>query len=349
MLLVHSHKHALAPFKHQILVKAMSTHHADELCKQINAIVGDDDFAHTVHIRKPDAENDRLLCRFRGVKRTADGQEVPIPDDERFPCLVQVDMAGEGYNNPYISTLVKADLTRGAPYIMQLIGRALRINYSLDVRPQTVDILIPDDDHATMDLIESEFAIEIAPAPGLGKMDRQEERDIVVLDIPDVLVLEAGFIKLYELNGSAGTAEDDDVVTWADNHMPGWRNFLTLPQLRAAYMAANGMGSQKKEDEKMSEASKREKWRQASEQAVSTLAGNVVRLMTNQPLHHNGSQVAGKVKAAIHGQWIKLGGTQSKMATSVVFERNHAGVKEVNDRVKQRDIPLWLREAYGSR
>jgi hypothetical protein len=50
----------------------------------------------------------------------------------------------------------------GAAYIMQLIGRALRNNYGLNRLPQTIDVLIPDDDKATMDLILAEFEVEIS-------------------------------------------------------------------------------------------------------------------------------------------------------------------------------------------
>lgn len=345
MVLIHNRKHAQAPFKHQILVKAMSTHHADILCKQINAIVGNDDFAHAVHIHKSAEEIDYLLCRFRGVKRGPNGEEIAIPDDQRFPCLVQVDMAGEGYNNPYISTLVKADLTRGVPYVTQLIGRALRVNYELDIFPQTIDVLIPDDDQATMQLIEAEFLVESPPPPQRETKERAE-RDVVILDIPDVFVLEAGFIKLYELNGAGNTMDDVEVIDWADNQMPGWQQFLTISQIRAAYITAGSHKSHKPQEHgQISEAAKREKWRSASESAVGTLAGNVIRLITNQPLHHNGKELAGKLKTTIHTQWLRLGGTRTKEAIAEDFEKKHAWVKSLNDRVMNRDIPLWLREA----
>jgi hypothetical protein len=85
MVLIHNAKHALEPYKHQILVKAMTTRHADVLCEQINAITGDPDFAHAVHIHKPREEIDLLLLRFRGKRRDANGKEIDIPDDQRFP------------------------------------------------------------------------------------------------------------------------------------------------------------------------------------------------------------------------------------------------------------------------
>jgi hypothetical protein len=135
-------------------------------------------------------------------------------------------------------------------------------------------------------------------------------------------------------------------MAWADQHMPGWRDFLNFFYIRSAYMAVSGQQrSNPQPSDEMSESAKRDKWRRATDHAVGVLTGNVIRIITNQPLHHNGNKMAGNVKTAINMQWVISGGAKAEKSSADDFEKKHEWIKHINDRVMQRDIPVWLHRA----
>lgn len=353
MLAVHNRKIVAEPYKHQILVQAMSANHADYLREQINAIAGDNDFAHAVHMHKSNADNDNLLCRFRGVRRGEAGEELPIEDYERFPCLVQVAMAGEGYNNPYITTLVKADLTKNPAYVTQLIGRALRINYSLKTAdgkiklPQYVDILVPDDDTATIELINNSFATDAKTIVTRNNERESGDRGVLILDIPDVAVLDAGHVRTYDLNGDSSIVNADTVRSWANKMLPGWNKAFTFDQVRRAYITANGMDNVPPESKQaMSESALRRKAQMEKEGAIGKVIGNVIRILSNEPLHYTVNGASGRLKKAINTKWMWLGGVSDSNATADDFNRKVQWLREVNAEIKTGVVPSWLRNAY---
>ena len=102
-----------------MLVFAMNVSHAKKVSESMNAMFGTS-FSNWIGVGpngRSDTENTNILNEYRANK---------------LPCLVQVDIAGEGFDNPRSSVLLFLHLLRKATVkALQQAGRGLRRNYAI--------------------------------------------------------------------------------------------------------------------------------------------------------------------------------------------------------------------------
>lgn len=105
---------ALYPCQNQILIFAWTCEHAKQIVHIINEVVDRSDFAKAIGT---------------GIN-TEDENEQIVQDyiDNKFPCLVQVNKAGEGFNNPRCTIGIFLNhIGVDTPTLQQQIGRFMRV------------------------------------------------------------------------------------------------------------------------------------------------------------------------------------------------------------------------------
>ena len=120
------------PGQHQMLVFCMSCKHAESVSKLLNAIrPGYADWAGTGPNGRSDAENEDVIKRYK---------------NNDLPVFVQVDIAGEGFDNPRSSVALFLNLLGDSVKSMQHLGRVLRRNYGIkEFENDTADVFVSSD------------------------------------------------------------------------------------------------------------------------------------------------------------------------------------------------------------
>lgn len=105
---------ALYPKQNQILVFAWTCEHAKQVVTIINETVQQEGFARAIGV---------------GIN-TEDQNKQIVQDylDNKFPCLVQVNKAGEGFNNPRsVIGIFLNQISTDTPTLQQQLGRFMRV------------------------------------------------------------------------------------------------------------------------------------------------------------------------------------------------------------------------------
>lgn len=156
---IYDHLELLYPSKNQILVFAWSCEHAKQIAAQINNMAGHSNFADWIGTSgRTDEENRLVLSRF-------------MAPTNFLPCLVQVNKASEGFNNPRCSIGVFLNaINPDTPTLLQQLGRLMRT--LKDGSPNAVVLVGKDHPLSYTDLSE------------LGELTRdfREAQDIAGLD-----------------------------------------------------------------------------------------------------------------------------------------------------------------------
>lgn len=175
------------PGQNQILVFAMTCRHAEMITKIINecAFPGfPQPFADWIGVgeglngNKTSKENDRVLNLFQ---------------QNKLPCLVQVNKAGEGFNNKRCSIGLFLDLVGDCPNKRQHIGRFMRVNPAAP--GQSSVIFISEDSPAKALLENLEESFNAVDSDGIGEGDKsgsssKQDRQLV---IPDIRIIDTEF------------------------------------------------------------------------------------------------------------------------------------------------------------
>ncbi|MFN8616181.1 MAG: DEAD/DEAH box helicase family protein [Dehalococcoidia bacterium] len=182
-------KNAVAPGKHQGLVFAATTEHANHLMRVFGKWHPSLRCA-VVHSGEgfSDAENERRMREFH---------------EGRVDVLIQVKKASEGFDAPAVSVLLKLDAVFSREPVIQQLGRGLRFNHALPVSQNVLNVLIGRDPRlgSIIEHLEREsppvalkpngdaLAIELADQPEEAELDEDDEPQAR----PEILdVVEAG-------------------------------------------------------------------------------------------------------------------------------------------------------------
>lgn len=187
-------KNAVAPGKHQGLVFAATTEHANHLMRvfgrwhpslRCTVVHSGEGFT--------DAENDKRMRDFH---------------DGRVDVLIQVKKASEGFDAPSVSVLLKLDAVFSREPVIQQLGRGLRFNHDLPVSQNVLNVLIGRDPRlgSIIEHLERESPpVALKPngeAPLIELADETNEEptgDDEALARPEILdVVEAGDAFLNE-------------------------------------------------------------------------------------------------------------------------------------------------------
>lgn len=149
----------MAPRKHQGLVFAATTEHANHLLRvfakwhpSLRCVA-----VHSVEIG--DAENERRLRDFH---------------ERRYDVLIQVKKASEGFDAPAVSVLLKLDAVFSREPVIQQLGRGLRFNHSLPEAQNLLNVFIGSDPRLAP--IIEHLEREAPPVP-LARLSERDSAD----------------------------------------------------------------------------------------------------------------------------------------------------------------------------
>jgi superfamily II DNA or RNA helicase len=319
--------------QHQMLVFCMSVAHAKTVSTMLNAVYGPG-FADWIGVGpdgRSDAENKDVLDRY--VKN-------------KLLCLVQVDKAGEGFDNPRSSVLVFLNLLRKATVkAHQQGGRGLRRNYKirrftedvcdmfaspdtemadliLDFVNLTVALdLVPDDDDADdagnpRDRADPFFEIPpFAPVVQDAEFDRSEIISRALLGIAQEAVDENR--TRLERKGMT-VATDDDIRR-------------VMAEWEAEKLIEAAQAVQKDPETQRARVNK----------AVSTLAGNVIRMVHGSSFDKT---IVGDCIKLINGRWKKVSDLSHSEMFEEEFVKKYEWVQKLNHEIRESgEVPSWLR------
>lgn len=105
---------ALYPYQNQILIFAWTCEHAKQIVQIINEVIDRSDFAKAIGTGiNSEEENEQIVQDYI---------------DNKFPCLVQVNKAGEGFNNPRcVLGIMLNHIGVDTPTAQQHLGRFMRV------------------------------------------------------------------------------------------------------------------------------------------------------------------------------------------------------------------------------
>jgi superfamily II DNA or RNA helicase len=170
----------VAPGKHQGLVFAVTTEHANHLHRVFGryhpslrcSVVHSGDIA--------DAENDRRMRDFH---------------EGRSDVLIQVRKASEGFDAPSVSVLLKLDAVFSREPVIQQLGRGLRFNHALPESQNLLNVFIGRDPRlgAIIEHLEREMPTAAAfrsADDGPALPDEEPEDEVELLEEEDVATAE---------------------------------------------------------------------------------------------------------------------------------------------------------------
>jgi superfamily II DNA or RNA helicase len=321
------------PRQNQILVFAISCRHAEIVAKIINECAGGTGFADwigvgegdskfgSVESSRSDKQNAEILSRFQS---------------NQLPCLVQVNKAGEGFNNKRCSIGLFLDLVGDCPNKRQHIGRFMRVNPE---SPGQSSVIFISEDAPCRGLLEGltdDFDAADGLTPEEAKAKRQQgSRQLV---IPDVFIIDANFSSdriAYPFGDSAietikalrQTNPDVDAM---------YRGMTEADQIHLLHKAL-----------KIAEAEKHPPLtsEQRRDQAREKVKASVAKLVNHVCQKKYGKSVPGSVKGdlfrVINSRW-----KRDNMATADMTEedllRKNKWLQDLADRINQEEYPTWL-------
>ena len=321
-LMSKNHAH---PGQHQMLVFAMTVKHAQSVCDVLNMLFGNG-FSKWVGVG-PDgqsqAENKRVLDAYKS---------------NNFRCLVQVDIAGEGFDNPRSSVLVFFNLLRKASVkAVQQAGRGLRRNYGIGDFNEDVCDMFASPDTEMSELIR-ELAEQTIDVNAIGSETNEgdgAERDAPIYTIPafDPMVKDAEYDR-SEIITKIPQSEVDlfrDAVTRREPDTE-----ISDDRLRAI-LADERLEQMKKADAMQKRP---EVMRDKVKDAQTILVGNALRLRYGSSIFKG---AAGDMHKAVNREWK----SSAKMGHSSMLEEDfrvkHEWLVSVNETIKKtRELPTWL-------
>lgn len=312
--------------EHQMLVFAMNVSHAKSVSDTLNILYGSgfSDWVGVGRNGRPAKENKGILKKYK---------------ENKLKCLVQVDIAGEGFDNPKSSVLVFLQLLRrDTVKAVQQAGRGIRRNYNIHIFDEDVCDMFasPDTEMAGLAVEFAERTIgEITPKeidPGKPNEkaplyeippfdpqvdDSEYDRSVVISKIhqAEVDIVRGGIAEKHGVESAANVTED---------------------------MIKKVIAEQKIEDmeKAVAESNNFDTWQQKVTGAVSTLVGNAARL------RFGGSQTKGVVVdmiRTVHSKWIKESGLRSNAMFEEEFRKKYEWVMKINSIMKrEREVPTWL-------
>jgi superfamily II DNA or RNA helicase len=318
------------PGQNQILVFAMTCRHAESVAKAINAIAFPglpEPFADWVGTGEGDSEN-RTQEQNANIIRQF--------QENKLPCLVQVNIAGEGFNNKRCSIGVMLDLVGDSPMKQQHIGRFVRVNPQATRLPFAV--IFASADSPCLPLlkdIQEQTRIEVEGNKPMGeKGEGNGTRDFLQLEIPDLIILDANLQKVtksYPYGTLENTVEAFKVQTPELRDVPEH----VIAKHVEAYMdrkfnqSGGGISSEER--------------RKQVQQQVSRSMGSVVNYVLRIRFGNSFPSTAkGDLHKKIHGQYARTYGCYQNELTEDELRQKHAWLKDLAENIKAGGIPTWM-------
>lgn len=321
---------------HQILVFADTVSIAKNYVNLINSIVNDKTFA------------DWIGTGIEGRKVEENNAVLQSYKEGKLPCLVQVSIAGEGFDNPQSSIIVYLSLQYQGNQVVQKIMRGMRRNYMIeDAEKDLGYIYVPSDSKAvsTIDAL-SKLTWEHIPERLETDKKQKEEKPMDMFQLP-----------LFDMD-KFNTIEDVNIKDWIYNAIP--ENLYKRIE-QGVIQQQNRTGviydiNSKEYDNKLRcividimgekfEQQEKEMTRKNLQDKIKNLVGGVARKIV---LKTHGNQsinttLIGDYIRAIHSRYKYENGIGTKEMT---YEQLKAKIEWVNNLAhninETQRLPIWL-------
>lgn len=323
------------PGQNQILVFAMTCRHAESISKIINDIAFPgfpSPFADWIGVGegldgvRSDKENADILTRFQS---------------NQLPCLVQVNKAGEGFNNKRCCIGLFLDLVGDTPMKRQHIGRFMRVNP--EAPDQSSVIFISEDSPAKAlleNLQESFDSVDDTLAEKRkGNGGASSERQLV---IPDIYILDTAFDseRIVYPYGSPEAAMSK-YVEEAPQHVKDAYSLLTKEEALEAFKSAADPWLKAKyaaQHPPLTSEQRRQQISQQVKRALGLLVSGILRKRYGPSFPSSSRNDLYKL---INGRWKRTHSAHSEMDEDDL-KRKHEWLKSLAESVNRGEIPTWL-------
>lgn len=322
---------------HQILVFADSVAIAKNYVSLINSIVGDNYFADWIGTgidgRKTNENNDVLEKYKTG----------------ELPCLVQVSIAGEGFDNPPSSIIVYLSLHYQGNQVVQKIMRGMRRNYMIhDVQLDVGYIFVPSDSKAikTIDALSKLTWENISEQQKESEKEQREKTNLDGFQLP-----------IFDMD-RFNVIEDVNIKDWIYNAIPQSlfeRIKNELPKYEkttGVYYDINSQDYERKlrdivvdiMGEKF-EAQEKEMTRKNLQDKIKSLVGGMARKIV---LKNHGNQsinttLIGDYIKAIHSRYKYEKGIGTKEMTFDQLKEKIEWLNGLSANINElQKLPIWL-------
>lgn len=325
----------------QTLVGAMSCTHAEMVCSQLRAMFPElrIDWVGTGSKGRSDKENAEILRKFCPPKREGNRR----PEDVKLDVLVHVGMAGEGLDSIYVSEVVhlnRASINnsnnqengRAARYLPGVIGY-INVDSSSPYSPFIGEAVMAlmDDPTASPEVDEED-----------AKRNRDEDEEwpeipdepkIRVWDLECIRV-DDGEVKRFgaEMMRAGGASEETIARVFEDSSHPNHERWMRLSENNYRMM-------RRKEAEDFNAMSQIAQWEEAVNGLVSTLTGQIIKLISGPGVRPEKS-LAGDIKKRINSRKKRsIGPIERDMET---MKRHWHWLKNLEMDLRKEGIPSWL-------
>jgi len=309
------------PGTHQMLVYALNCSHAKFLAQQVFApLVGKHD-ADWMGVTRSDAENHDVLNRYM---------------DGDLSVLVQVNKAGEGFDNPPTSVLVFLDLTKSEPTIYQKLGRGARRLWEIPPEHDILDVYA-DTSHPVIAVVKK-LEPDDGPYGDIPKPRGPDDDDLDWCPADSLEELETRYLQtfLWAPDGAPSYSREHFDAATAHGVTPEQVEDI-LRRFRMASAPAN---------EPQGESGRLAYRRDQVDRLLSTVTGHAIRVIRakhSARFDANPSRMAAMIKKNLNSQWIVMSGKPHSEMLSGDFEEKHKWLAKVDGILHEtKGVPGWL-------
>lgn len=326
------------PQQNQILVFAMSCAHAELITKVINDLtmyMVDYKFADWIGVgegktqKRSDKENQQILDAFQR---------------NELKCLVQVNKAGEGFNNKRCSIGLFLDLIGDTPQKRQHIGRFMRVNP--DAPGQSSLIFISEDSpcRSLLENMRDELNQGLDSNESSGSGGSQGRQ----LTIPDIYIIDTSYHSSRSVYPFGSEQALQAKIEQYDEKMksgPAAEAYLSMDEGQRIALVKEGL-IQLWEDEQMAKnppltsEQRRKQITTKISYNLTTLVKHVARIRYGRSMPKS---VDGDLYRLVNSQWKKINGGEghSSMGEEELLRKNK-WLQELAEQINKHGIPTWL-------
>jgi superfamily II DNA or RNA helicase len=314
---------------HQILIFADTVLLAENYCKMINDIRPN--FANWIGTGdngRKSKDNEKILLEYK---------------NGLLPCLVQVSVAGEGFDNPQSSIIIYLSLQYNGNQVVQKIMRAMRRNYMIkNYKYDFGWVYVPTDSKALETIYQLEnLTWEGAEFEGVSKVEEPNENDEFI-DLP---------IYEYDLFNQI---TDVLIKEWVNNNLPENDFDLLIDSLHNSNYLVKDSNEHKEivkhhlqniYNEKAS-INKDELTRKELLSKIDSLVGSMAsKIVRNSKVKSINGQVIGDLKKTINGRYVYESKTFTKEMTFNELKDKLNWLNNLSSTINElKTIPVWLQK-----
>jgi superfamily II DNA or RNA helicase len=312
------------PGTHQMLVFAMSCSHAKflvhDVFNKLDELVGAD--ADWIGVARPAAENKEVMDKYKAGK---------------LSVLVQVDKAGEGFDNPPSSVALFLNLIQSNTKLLQQLGRILRRLFDIPYEQDIADVFA-NSSHPVIDVVRSmQPTDKNYDEPGEDDDTGDGGGDRIWPSLPELLEITAQWIRtnIVEPEGTQ-PLYSPDVIVAADQ-------FGLSPEIvKEVVRVAQGKTAEAVETKPAGEIGLQAVMRDRVDRTMRLVVSHAIGLTAQNGGVDDAKQLAGRIKKNLNTRW-KAENVGHDSMLSEDFGRKYTWLRDIDEEMKRtREVPSWL-------